>query len=316
MSMILLREMVDAQFCGGYAPTQNSRSSIYHTLDLILMNSRSGITMPRFETEQGRIQLCNQNYIAFEDQPFAHEAMAGLAKRSAELGPEVEAHLKTVIIAGQTSVGFVLFRDTKTGAYVEPYYGRFLSDDYSPAYSIMAAYLMGDSGPIKVDVVPALTDGKIDLQYWSVNFQDMKEIEEKYAQKTRIPGPQCFGCTTVGCEFKIDFNNAFMKYLKAKQAFEQAKEMITQHLTYRGPSAVGYHTAYMKENVRRNVIEEKFGQWLTDLMENTNWKDFVKPDSIAVAKAIKEKKLNPLFGDIFTESKYYTIETQSNLGKK
>ncbi len=314
MSEFLLREITGSGFCGMYTPQARSRARLHYKLDCILRAAFEQRTFVALEMETGRIQLCNQFQIGFEDQPFAHAAMAGMARRAAEFGSDIT--VSELVVGMEKPTKFITFRNTQTGAYVEPYYGSFLSDDTSPVYSISLAYLQEDVGAIKVDMIPVLSDGEVSRKYWSVSRAEVHDLLTKWNSMQKVPGPQCLSCDTLNCTFKDGFEKHFQNYLKQKQAADQAAEEIRQHLIYRGPSEVGYHTAYMKETVRRTAIDEKLEAWLDSLMaETTDWRDYIKPDSIAIAKAIKEKKLDKKFGEIFKEAKYYTIETRSNLGR-
>lgn len=306
MPNIFLREIIEAGFCGQYAPSAKAPTMglLHYALDKIIARQ---IPMGDF------IQLCSQNNVQFEDQPFFVKCLEGIhAKPGYFNKTDIEVEERSVL-SGDKDVKYIVFRDKDTDRFIEPVYHFYSPETYVPIYSIMCAYLMGIEGPIKVDCISMIGDASHCKEY-GTNQGQCHDLLTAYQSGCLSPGRQCLSCMAA-CNLKDNFESMVYTWMKAKQEVDAAEKVLREHLIYKGPSKCGAHLVYMKESVRRTFTPKLINSWLGELMTAVPalWQDYVKPDTAEIMRAIASGKLDKKFAKDFKESRSFSIDTTFSL---
>lgn len=313
MSTILLREIIEAGFCGMYLPKQAAPTmgQIQYNLDMIIADQKLGMDP---------IQLANHINLRYEDQIYFQKCLLGIKAQSGTFHPEDVKRFPFKITydapVGVLEIRGMVFKDGD--AFIEPCYNFYLPDKFVPLHSVIAAYLMGYRGTLRVDVVSALGDsGDALILEVPILENQIRGYLAAIAAKMLAPGGACMNCIREDCTFDSEFEKKVFGWMKAKERVENLDAQIREHLTYRGPTKCGSHLVYMKETARRSFDSSKsMTKFIDELKAEkpVNWQDFLKPDSAEIAKAIKKNHLPKRFlGDYFKLSSSFSIDTTLSL---
>lgn len=317
MPNILLRDILESGFCGGYTPKMpRNLAKTRYALDAIAAAGK----FDGFDQESVRIQLANQNFVPYEDQPFFHKNLEGLLNNSAYFNATDHEfiHDSIRLEGADADIAFYVIRDKSTGSFVEPVYDFVTFQNYLPMHSLIAAYLMGLE---KVEVgAISLMAGHVDSKLWAVDRPAISKLLDEWRHSTGMPeyrkaSGACTTCTLVSCTWKSDFDKKVYDWMKAQQLVAELEAQIKEHVTYNGPTKVGAHMVYMKENKRRTMDPTKRDQFLELLKEHrpNDWAAFMNADIAAVAKLAESGKAPKEIMDAFKESRFYTLDTKLTL---
>ena len=315
MPNILLRDLLEGGFCNGYDPSQINPTPgrLRFALDVI---ARIGV-FTNFNMEGPKVELCNHNNVPYGMQPFFHRCLDGLFNNSAYFNPKdldsVHTSVKLDYLDDPIEFSVVIGKATKT--FIEPVYDYVSMQSFMPMHSIIAAYLMGISGEIDVDCV-SVTSGLFMTKKWPIIKSEIEWLLSGTAATTmRRPGGACMSCDRKECTFKAAFDAKVYDWMKAKHALEEIEAQIREHITYNGPTKVGAHLVYLKENKRRDLDFSKRFEWLELLKQSRphDWMDFLKPDSGEIFRLAAKGKISKDLLEAFKESRYYTLDTTLTL---
>jgi hypothetical protein len=308
--------MIEAGFCGGYAAKGGkTRGHLRYILDEIA----AGCWFLGCEYEAQRIQLCNQKVVSYEDQPFFHRCLEGLNNNGAYFHKADHEFVHDSVYSPQAGaeISFYAIRDKNVGAFIEPVYDYVAMESYVPMHSLIAAYLMGLTGEIQVDCISVMS-GPFSTKRWPIVTSEIESLLAGWrmsATGTRRPSGACASCTQSTCTFQSDFDHLTYDWMKAKANVSDIEAKIRQHITYNGPTKVGAHLVYMKENKRRSLDPEKRDAFLELLKKERpqDWVDFLNPDAAELFKLAAQGKITKELLRAFKESRYYTLDTTLTL---
>jgi hypothetical protein len=313
----LLRDILESGFCGGYTPkTPRNLAKTRYSLDAIAASGK----FDGFDQESVRIQLTNQHFVPYEDQPFFHKNLEGLLNNSGYFNTtDHEFTVESRRMDGtEVDIVFVVIWDRNTKGIIEPLYDFVSFQNYLPMHSLVAAYLMGLE-KVSVDVI-SLMAGPVDTKTWAVDKPAINKLLVEWFHSTtdsgyRKSGSACMSCTRSGCTWKSDFDQRVYDWMKAQQLVAGLEAQIKEHVTYNGPTKVGAHMVYMKESRRRTADPTKRGLFLELLKEHrpNDWVAFMNPDIAAVTKLAEGGKVPMEIMDAFKESRFYTLDTKLTL---
>lgn len=319
VSSILLRDLIEAGFCGAYAPKNlnATRGRLRFALDLI---AGAG-NFAGFDDEDVRVQICNQKLVPYPDQPFMHRCLEGLLNNESYFNPiDHECTTTTRVIPGTIHhVEFSFIQDRTMKAFIEPVYDFVAMQDYIPMHSLLCAYLMGLEGTIQVDCISTMA-GPFSTKTWGIDKAALQAVLDVWvstsiASVNRSSSSACIQCDRHGCGFKSDFETKVYAWMKAKQALEALEEEVRHHVTYNGPTKVGAHLVYLKENKRRSLDPVMRAAWLELLKSKRphDWLDLMVPDGAQIFRLAERNKLSKELLQAFKESRYYTLDTTLTL---
>jgi hypothetical protein len=316
---ILLRDILEGGFCGSYEPKNpvvKNPGKIHYALDQIAAIGSFG----QFDQEGARIQAANQNHVAYQDQPFFHKCLEGFLNNSAYFNVIDHEWIQDSIAIPWTdwTVQFIVIRDRSCGAIIEPVYNFVSFPAFVPMHSLIAAYLMGLK-EVQIDPI-SLMSGGLDPKKWAVDAEAIQELLAGWVKsgstpEERKPGAGCMACARAGCSWKTGFETQVYEWMKAKQKLDEIESGLKEHITYNGPTKVGAHMVYMKENKRRALDPQKRDEFMKLLQEKrpNDWAALMHPDAAEIFKLAAKGHLPKELLAAFKESRYYTLDTTLTL---
>lgn len=309
--MLSLRELVYFGFCGmrPTAPAQDNLGYVHHVLDIATRAKGEGVS--DFSVETNRVQLASNYSVPYAHMPYLYRRLEAIHEHREILARYrrnrfaaywgVKPNLREIVVD--------LF-EAEDGSLLEPSYDFIERDLAVPLYAIVGAFLAGVpcDKPVTVRTLSMVGDLDVTASY-PLKTDQIRALLDSACATSATPGPQCLSCPLTECSFQSPFDAAMYEYLKLKQKLDQAETALREHLTVHGPTKVGFHIAHMKERVRRTYSEKKGGGLLDELLTFPNWVRYVRPDARTILKAIDKKDLPERMADMFTESRYWTLET-------
>lgn len=317
MPNILLRDILEAGFCGSYG-VSNPRNigKTHYALDQIAASGQ----FDQFDQEGARIQLANQNFVPYVDQPFFHKCLEGLLNNGAYFNTADHEFIQDSINLQGTdwNITFIVIRDKSCGAIIEPVYNFVSFQNYIPMHSLCAAYLMGLK-EVQIDPI-SLMSGSLDPKKWAIDGPAINHLLVGWFKSTlvteeRKAGPGCMSCIRTDCSWSTSFETRTYEWMKAKQKLAEIEGALKDHITFNGPTKVGAHMVYMKENKRRALDPQKRDKFMKLLQEKrpNDWADLMHPDAAEIFKLAGKGLLPKEVLEAFKESRYYTLETTLTL---
>lgn len=313
--LISLRELIASGFCGKKIETApQSIGHLHRIVDEVIFERATHLG--ELGDENTQIAYANQYTIKYEDHVVFRNFLSGVAEKKEAFSLDIQMERKVVDIGGGVDVRFIKFFDKLNGAYVEPAYQFYLPSYYIPFYGIMAAYLCGSTGlGVRVRVISAMGDFDHVESYPVIETQ-IKELLASVTEKKVLAGQQCQACPITGCTFNVEFQNLVMGWLKIEQKRDEIMDRVKEFLIMNGPTKVGTHLVYLKDNPRRTLKkgcdDELFGI-LSQKLSATEIDAYYKPDAAAILKLVDQGKLPEAVKDLFKTTYHRSIETGLSL---
>lgn len=306
--MLNLRLLVAAGFCGGYRPPpQQGPGAIHAALDHVVCEE----DLASLDQRGVQDQLGNRHKIQYQNRVYFYRCLQGIWERRALIG-SLTRKIQNREFGGNI-IEVAEFGDGDVE--VELLYGYYApSYTTGPAYALCARHLAGRPLPAKMRSISVVGDfdhydDPGDVYYPKI----LQWLTASVDAATREPSHACASCIRIECPMKTDFEKLMYGWLKARQDYDSKEALIRAHLTHHGPSKCGMHIAYLSERPKRVFRDALRGHFLNDLMKTMDLRvalqKYYKPDTKAIALAIKNGSLPDSFWTYMAYTSHYDIET-------
>lgn len=317
MPTVSLRELVAAGGCGPHftAMGPRNRGWLHAVFDEIAAANLPNLA--RLADENFRTMLANQNNIPYEDLPYFHRVLMGIAGHDAALATYAANPYPIQNFEG-TPIRHVTF--FKADHVLELQYDYFTPQHWFPVTSLLRQHLTNPlaNGAIMLKVRTLSVLGEMDvLETYPINGEALSVwLKTLTTPDVPVAGPMCLRCPVTACSFQTPFEQAVRDYFKAEQAVKEREARLMQHLTAHGPTPCGLHLVYPKEHKRRFFSSDKDFGAFWDLLQKHSPKDFRKylsPDLAEVVRGVERGDLPVAMLNFIKERHYYKLETAASL---
>jgi hypothetical protein len=309
--VLKLREMIAMGFCGrglaGIGGGACGSGRLHAALDSVIVKQAG--SLQDLESYGRQTAICNDLAISWEDQVVFRKMLTGIAGRAEEL-----ASVKGIYM-DWNDISYMFFQDDKDGTIIEPLYEWATTQYHVPMYGILCAYFQDVKNP-KIRSISMLGDFDVTSEYGHGAGGIKEMLEDATNQSKEVPGGQCLSCPKKDCSFSKQFDTTVFDWMKAKQKMEELEALVRDHLVMNGPTKVGSHLAYMKENHRRNFDPKRRDELmgiLNDRLTPTQIQECMKFDATELLKLVRQGKVPAVVGDMFKAATSYSIDTKVSL---